>query len=54
MPEADMPDWGSEELRGIEMEVVTASACLVSGSNAVILKHPVSVEKIAAFIDALM
>ncbi len=53
MSEADMPEWGDQELRGIQMEVVTAAACLVSGSNAVILRHPKSVEKIAALIDAL-
>lgn len=51
--EADMPEWGDLEQRGIEMEVVTAAACLASGSHAVILKHPTSVEKIAALISAL-
>ncbi|MEG1524612.1 MAG: acetyl-CoA decarbonylase/synthase complex subunit delta [Clostridia bacterium] len=54
MSEEDMPEWGSLEQRGIQMEVVTASACLASGSNAVILKHPTSVAKISALIDALM
>lgn len=54
MSETDMPEWGPEDQRGIQMEVVTASACLVSGSNAVILKHPTSVAKIAALIDALL
>ena len=54
MPEADAPEWGSQETRGIDMEVVTASACLAAGSDAVILKHPVSVEKISALINALM
>ena len=38
--EADMPEWGSQEERGIDMEVETAAAVLASGSNAVILKHP--------------
>ena len=51
--EADIPEWGDLEERGIEMEVVTAAACLASGSHAVILKHPRSVEKIAALISAL-
>ena len=32
-----------QEERGIDMEVETAAADLASGSNAVILKHPVSV-----------
>ena len=51
--EAEMPEWGDLEQRGIEMEVVTAAACLASGAHAVILKHPRSVEKIAALISAL-
>jgi acetyl-CoA decarbonylase/synthase complex subunit delta len=53
MSEADMPEWGSREERAIEMEIVTASACLTSGSDAVILRHPESVKTIAAMIAAL-
>lgn len=52
--EEDMPAWGSMEQRGIEMEVTTAAACLASGSNAVILRHPVSIEKIAKLIKELI
>ena len=52
--EADFPEWGPVEERGIQMEVCTAAACLACGSNAVILKHPESVKTIAAFIAALM
>ncbi len=52
--EADMPEWGSQEERAIEMEVVTASACLAGGSDAVILRHPAAVEAIAEMIDALI
>ena len=54
MPESDMPEWGSQEERAIEMETVTASACLASGSDAVILRHPTSVKTIAALIAALL
>ena len=54
MPEADMPEWGNTETRGIQMEITTASACLTSGSNAVILAHPVSVATIAKFISQLI
>lgn len=54
MPEADMPEWGSQEERGIRMETVTASACLASGSDAVILRHPTSVKTIAALVAALV
>ena len=52
--EADFPEWGPVETRGIQMEIATASACLACGSNAVILKHPQSVKTIAAFIAALV
>ena len=52
--QADMPEWGDVEQRGIQMETVTAAACLASGSDAVILRHPVSVEKTAALIAALV
>ncbi|MEL4106584.1 acetyl-CoA decarbonylase/synthase complex subunit delta [Oscillospiraceae bacterium WX1] len=53
MAESDMPEWGSQEERAISMETVTASACLASGSDAVILRHPTSVKTIAAMIAAL-
>ena len=53
MNEADMPEWGSREERAVEMEIVTASACLVSGSDAVILRHPASVKTISAMLAAL-
>ena len=54
MPEADMPEWGSREERGIQMEVATAAACLASGSDAVILAHPASIKTISALISALV
>ena len=52
--EEDMPEWGPTEERGIDMEVETAAADLASGSNAVILKHPVSVATISKMIKALV
>lgn len=52
--EDDVPEWGDMEQRGIQMEIVTASACLASGSDALILRHPVSVEKMAALTAAMM
>ncbi len=51
--EADMPEWGPQEDRGIDMEVETATAVLASGSDAVILKHPTSVATIAKLVKAL-
>ena len=52
MPEADMPEWGSQEERGIEME--TAAAVLASGSDAVIMRHPEAIRTIAAMIGELV
>ena len=52
--EEDFPEWGPVEQRGIDMEVATAAAVLASGSDAVILRHPVSVKAISQFIAELM
>ena len=53
-PESENPGWGPAEERGIDMEVETAAACLAYGSDAVILKHPVSIETTARLVAALM
>lgn len=52
--EADSPEWGSMERRGIDMEVETAAADLACGSDAVILKHPVSVATVSKLIKELV
>jgi acetyl-CoA decarbonylase/synthase complex subunit delta len=52
--EEDFPDWGPAEQRGIDMEIATAAACLASGSNAVILRHPVSVSAVKKLIAELV
>ena len=54
LEEADMPEWGSREERGIQMEITTAAACIASGSDAVILRHPESVKTISEFVSALV
>lgn len=54
MAEADMPEWGNAEERGIEMEITTASACLVGGSDAVIMRHPAAIKAIAEMISELV
>ena len=51
--EKDMPEWGSQEERGIDMEIMTAAADLAAGSDAVILRHPESVKTISEMIKAL-
>ena len=52
--EADVPEWGNAEERGIEMEITTAAACLAGGSDAVIMRHPAAVKAIADMIAALV
>lgn len=52
-PESENPGWGDAEERGIDMEVETAAACLAYGSDAVILKHPTSINTVAQLIAAL-
>jgi len=51
--EKDMPEWGPEEERGIDMEVMTAAADLAAGSDAVILRHPEAVAAISRMNKAL-
>ena len=52
--EKDMPEWGPEEERGIDMEVETAMAVIAAGSNAVILKHPESIKIISGLMKELV
>lgn len=52
--EEDEPLWGSREDRGIALEVSTASAVLVSGANAIVLRHPESVKTIRTLVDQLI
>lgn len=49
----DEPQWGCAEQRGINMEVSTAASVLVGGANAVILRHPKSVETIKELVSTL-
>jgi acetyl-CoA decarbonylase/synthase complex subunit delta len=46
--------WGPQEQRGIDMEVVTAAADIAAGSNAVILRHPVSVATISKLVASII
>ena len=52
--ETDAPEWGSQEERGIDMEVETAMAFIAAGSNAVILKHPESIKIISGLMKELV
>lgn len=52
--EEDMPEWGNQEERGIDMEVATAAADLTGGADAVIMRHPAAVATIKKFITELV
>ena len=52
--EADVPEWGDQEERGIDMEIETAMAVIAAGSNAVILKHPTSIATISNLVIELV
>ena len=52
--EEDEPAWGSQEERGIEMEISTAAANLVGGADAVIMRHPAAIAAIKKFITELV
>ncbi len=52
--EEDEPTWGNREERAIGMEVATASADLVGGADAVIMRHPAAVATIKKFITELV
>ena len=52
--EDDEPAWGSQEDRGVGMEVATAAANLTGGADAVIMRHPAAVATIKQFITELV
>ena len=52
--EEDEPAWGTQEERGIAMEVSTAAANLTGGADAVIMRHPAAVATIRKFISELV
>ena len=51
--EEDEPTWGCVEQRGINIEVSTAVSSLVGGANAVILRHPKSIETVKELVSEL-
>ena len=52
--EEDEPAWGCMEERAISMEIATATADLIGGADAVVLRHPASVATIKKFISELI
>jgi acetyl-CoA decarbonylase/synthase complex subunit delta len=52
--EADVPDWGLLEERGIAWETVTATSMLLAGTNLLIMRHPKAVENVEKTINELV
>jgi acetyl-CoA decarbonylase/synthase complex subunit delta len=52
--EADLPQWGTLEKRGIAWETVTAGALMMSGAELFIMRHPEAVSSLDKFIDELL
>ncbi len=53
-PEADLPQWGATEERGIAWEAETAAALLISGAGLLIMRHPRAIRTIETLIDELV
>ncbi len=52
--EADAPQWGAIEERGIAWEALTASSMLIAGANLLIMRHPKSIAAVEKVIGELV
>lgn len=52
--EADMPQWGSLDERGIAWEAVTAITLLIAGAELLIMRHPKAIEAVEKMIEELI
>jgi len=52
-PEADLPEWGTLEERGIAWEAVTATSMITAGTNLLIMRHPKAIETVEKTIEEL-
>lgn len=51
--DAEVPDWGSLEERGIVWETMTATSMILSGTNLLIMRHPRAIENVEKTINEL-
>jgi len=51
--EADVPQWGSLEERGVAWEAVTAISLLIAGAGLLIMRHPKAIEAVEKVIEEL-
>jgi acetyl-CoA decarbonylase/synthase, CODH/ACS complex subunit delta len=52
--EADIPQWGSIEERGIVWEAITATALILAGAELLIMRHPKAVEAVEKVVEELI
>ncbi len=52
--EADLPQWGPAEERGILWEAETATALLIAGAELLIMRHPKAVAAVETVIEELV
>lgn len=52
--EADLPQWGAAEERGIAWEAETAGALLIAGAELLIMRHPRAIKAVETLIDELV
>jgi len=52
--EADLPQWGPAEERGIAWEAETATALLIAGAELLIMRHPRAVGVVEKIIEELI
>jgi len=53
-PEADLPQWGSTEERGIAWEAVTATSLIIAGAELLIMRHPAAVAAVQKTLEELV
>ena len=52
--EESSPEWGDQESRGINWEVISCMSLLLSGSNILVMRHPKAVALINKVITKLL
>jgi acetyl-CoA decarbonylase/synthase complex subunit delta len=52
--EADIPQWGYLEERGILWEAITATALIIAGAELLIMRHPKAVEAVEKVVEELV
>ena len=52
--EADLPQWGLAEERGIAWEAQTATALMVAGAELLIMRHPKAIAAVEKLIEELI